>query len=165
MPAQPQHGLPLPAKLFLIRLVLPWIIPLGCLNLSVYGIVLLVALVPCSVRWVRGKAGRIRLPDTGLLLFNCWAAVSLEVVHGIGPAIQPGGMLFIERMGSFLMARCFIRTPDDFRNMVMFVAKLLIYLLPLEANRDLFPAIWSANLANNTAARDAKDCHVEASTT
>ncbi|EJL50980.1 lipid A core-O-antigen ligase-like enyme [Rhizobium sp. CF122] len=130
MVAQPNHGLALPVKLFLVGLVLPWIIPFGSLNLSAYRIVLLVAFVPCSVLWMQGRAGRIRLPDLGLTLFHLWAAVGLVVVHGIGPAIQPGGMLFIEGMGSYLMARCFIRTPDDFRSMVMFVSKLLVCLLP-----------------------------------
>jgi hypothetical protein len=98
--AQSNHGLALPVKLFLVGLILPWIIPLGSLNLSAYRIVLLVAFVPCSVLWMQGRAGRIRLPDLGLMLFNLWAAVGLAVVHGVGPAIQLGGMLFIEGMGS-----------------------------------------------------------------
>jgi O-antigen ligase len=39
-------------------------------------------------------------------------------------------MLFIEGTGAYLLARCYIRTAGDFRNMVIFVIKLMMCLLP-----------------------------------
>ena len=104
--------------LFLVGLVIPWIIPVGPLNLSVYRIVLFVTLLPCLVMWASGKAGRIRAPDIGLFLYSGWAAITLVNAHGIAAAIEPGGILFIETMGAYLLARCYIRDAEDFENMI-----------------------------------------------
>lgn len=119
-----------PAKLFLVGLLVPWILPIGSLNLSVYRIVLLMTLLPCLVMWFQGKAGPKRIADFGLLLFCLWAAISFVVVQGVAPAIEPAGILFIESMGAYLLARVCIRSANDFRNMVVFVAKLIVCMLP-----------------------------------
>lgn len=117
-------------KLFLTGLVVPWIIPLGPLNVSAYRIVLLIAFFPCFAMLAGGKAGPLRLADIGLFLYSAWMAISLGVVHGVGPAIQSGGMLFVDGTGAYMLARCYIRTADDFRNMILFAIKLLLCLLP-----------------------------------
>jgi hypothetical protein len=117
-------------KLFLIGLVIPWIIPLGPLNLSAHRIVLIFSLLPCLVTWARGRAGPIRIADIGLHLYSIWAVLALAVVHGVGPAMQSGGIFFVEGTGAYLLARCYIRNADDFRNMVVFVIKLIICLMP-----------------------------------
>lgn len=122
--------LPVAIKLFLIGLVIPWILPLGSLNLSAYRIVLIVALLPCVAMWAQGKVGPIRIADIGLQLYSIWAALALAVIHGVGPGLQSGGMLFIEGTGAYLLARCYIRTAADFRNMIIFVIKLMMCLLP-----------------------------------
>lgn len=117
-------------KLFLIGLMIPWIVPMGPLNLSAYRIVLIVALLPCIAMWAQGKVGPVRIADIGLHLYSIWAALALAVIHGIGPALQSGGMLFIEGTGAYLLARCYIRTAGDFRSMIIFVIKLMMCLLP-----------------------------------
>jgi hypothetical protein len=117
-------------KLFLIGLMVPWIIPLGPLNVSVYRVVLLTAFLPCLATLAGGKGGRLRLADVGLFLYSAWVVIALCVTHGLGPAIQSGGMLFIDGTGAYLLARCYIRTADDFRNMIIFTIKLLVCLVP-----------------------------------
>lgn len=123
-------GLPWPVIVFLIGLVTPWVLPVGPLNMSVYRFVVLGTLLPCLVMWGRGKAGPIRIADVGLIIFCLWASVSLAVVHGIAASIEPIGILIIETLGSYWLGRCFIRSAEDFRNMVRLAAKLVLLLSP-----------------------------------
>ncbi|MBD9374407.1 O-antigen ligase family protein [Rhizobium sp. ARZ01] len=124
-------GLAWPVKVFLVGLFIPWIIPMGTLNLSVYRLVLLLAWVPCFQMWVRGKAGRIRVADVAIILFCIWASLSLAIVGGTLPMIEAIGMLNIETLGGYLLARCYIRTADDFHDMLQFTVRLIVILLPL----------------------------------
>jgi hypothetical protein len=128
--AQTKKKLPWPVVLFLFGLIIPWIIPVGPLNLSVYRIVLMATLLPCLVTWVSGRAGRLRVPDVCMLLYCAWAGVSLVKAHGAGPAVEPAGMLFVETMGPYLLARCYIRDAEDFENVITLAAKLVVLLLP-----------------------------------
>lgn len=125
-----QVKLPWPVATFLIGLITPWIIPVSTMSLSVYRIVLLAMLLPCLFMWVTGKAGKIRLADIFIVLFSLWISLSLAVVDGFEPMIQSIGINNIETLGAYLLARCYIRTANDFRNMVQFTCKLVILLLP-----------------------------------
>lgn len=127
---QPTDKLPWPVVLFLVGLVVPWVIPIGALNMSVYRIVLVGSVLPCLVLWMRGRAGRIRAADVGLLVLCLWVAISLAVAHGLQSAIEPAGIFLVETMGAYLLARCFIRTRKDFENVVRLWTKLVLLLLP-----------------------------------
>ena len=122
--------LPWPVAIFLVSIIIPWIIPVGPLGLSAYRIVLIVALLPCLVMWRGGKAGPIRAADISILLFCLWAAITLVASQGIASAVEPSGILLIETMGAYLLARCYIRDANDFANMIALVTKLVILLLP-----------------------------------
>lgn len=122
--------LPVAVKLFLIGLLIPWIIPLGPLNLSVYRIVLLFTLLPSVAMLAQGKVGPVRPADFGLLLYSVWLTIALGVAHGLGVAAQSGGMMLVDGMGAYLLARCYIRNIDEFRGMIVFVVKLLACLAP-----------------------------------
>lgn len=129
-PEAKQERLVWPLKLFLIGLMVPWAIPIGPLALSVYRIVLLIAVIPCLLAWLRGRAGPKRLADFGFLLFCSWAAIAFFVVQGVEESIEPAGILFIETMGAYMLARVCIRTPQDFSRMVLFVAKAIVCMMP-----------------------------------
>lgn len=122
--------LPWPVVLFLVGLVIPWIIPLGPLNLSVYRFVLLGTLLPCLAMWARGQAGPIRASDIGLFLFSGWVGLTLIVAHGPASGTQSAGIFFIETMGAYLLARCYIRDAEDFENMIDLMVKIVVLLLP-----------------------------------
>lgn len=128
----PKSKLELPwfVLLFVVSLIIPWIVPIGTLNMSVYRIVLLALLLPCLGMWLRGKAGPFRIADFALVLFSLWASLTLVIAHGMGGALEPAGILFIETMGPYLLARCYIRTADQFRNVVLLWSKLVILLAP-----------------------------------
>lgn len=116
--------------LFLVGLVIPWIIYVGPLRFSVYRLILLGALVPCLVIWARGGAGRIRLADLAVLAFCGWGAVCLLVNHGVSAGLQPSGILFIETAGPYFLARCFIRTEQQFEAMIRVLFWIMVFLLP-----------------------------------
>ena len=119
-----------PLALFVVGLVIPVYIPLGPLRLSVYRLVLLLAFMPTFVSWLAGKAGRIRLPDILLLAFCFWCSLSFITVHGLALSIEAIGILWIETMGSYLLARCYIRTADDFLRLARLLFWTIAVLLP-----------------------------------
>ena len=60
-------------------------------------------------------------------------------------------MLFIETLGPYLLARCYIRDADDFYNAVQLLFRIVALLLPFaifefvsgqNISRDLFAAIF-----------------------
>lgn len=124
---------PWPIVIFIASLVIPWIIPLGPLSMSPYRFVLLALLVPCIVMWVRGRAGPIRAIDMAVVLYCVWSAISMTVVHGASASVQSSGIFFIETLGAYLLARCYIRTAADFESMVVLVTRIIVLLLPFAA--------------------------------
>ncbi len=114
----------------MVGLVIPFIFMVGDLRLSVYRIVLLVMVVPLLFLWLSGRAGRIRVADIALLLLCAWTVLSLAVVHGSATAIKTGGSFFYETMGAYLLARCYIRTADDFFRMSRLLFFIVISFTP-----------------------------------
>ena len=119
-----------PVFLFLTALVVPWVIPIGTMRMSLYRIVLVVMLFPCLAMWMAGKAGRIRIADIALLLFWFWCMLSFIVVNGAALTTQSSGILFVETIGAYLLARCYIRDADDFYNMVQLLFRIVVFLSP-----------------------------------
>jgi hypothetical protein len=119
-----------PVFLFLLGLVWPCVIFFGPLRMSLYRVVLLVMIIPCLGRFATGRAGRIRAADVALLLFSFWRILSLSVVNGVESSAQTSGIEFLETVGPYLLARCFIRDADDFYDMVLLMFRLVVVLLP-----------------------------------
>src|SRR5690606_19032931 len=130
-------SLPWPALALLVALQLPWIFSIGDLRLTPYRLVLLLVLPICLKRWVSGQAGRIYLTDIALLLFCGWCAIATAVMHGVSEAIEPAGILFIETMGGFLVARCYIRDEDSFYMMAKVLFVISMILLPFALHETL----------------------------
>jgi hypothetical protein len=117
-------------RLFLASLVVPWVVTVGPVSLSISRVILLAMLLPCLAKWIGGASGRIRASDIALLLFCLWGAMSLVVVQGPISAVQPAGILFVETMGAYLVARCYIRDADDFFHMARMLFRLVAILFP-----------------------------------
>lgn len=122
--------LALPVVLFLIALAVPLTLQVGGLRLSVYRIILLIMVVPLLFMWLSGRAGRIRLAEIALILLSVWASISLAVVHDTGTALEGGGIFFAESVGSFLLARCFVRDERSFRAVVKVLFSMVLFLAP-----------------------------------
>ena len=125
-----KKGLPWPVFLFLPALIVPWLLPIEALRLSAYRIVLVVMILPCLFLWLTGRAGRIRLTDVVLLFFCVWVFLSLFINNGLSSSVEPSGIIFIETFGTYLLARCYIRGPDDFYNMVRVLFWINLFLSP-----------------------------------
>jgi O-antigen ligase len=95
-----------------------------------YRAVLLAMIVPCLVRWLSGKAGPIRWADVLLIAFALWQALCLIVNHGVAEALQSAGIGLIETIGAYMLARCYIRDADDFRNAVRLLFWMVVVLMP-----------------------------------
>ena len=71
--------------------------------------------------------------------------------------------MFIETVGPYLLARCYIRDADDFYNVIQLLFRIVLLLLPFaivefvtgqDIWRDLFAAIWPVKTDSADASRD-----------
>jgi O-antigen ligase len=119
-----------PVALFLIALVVPWIISVGPLRMSVYRCILLAMVLPCLVTWLVGKAGKMRIADIAILLFWLWSLLSFVANHGLMLSIEPAGIEFVETVGAYLLARCYVRDADAFYSVVQTLFRIVLVLMP-----------------------------------
>lgn len=135
-----QRRLPWPVTAFIVSIFVPLSVYVGPLQLSANRLVLLIAVVPCLFMLVTGRVGPVRSSDVLLIGLCLWAALSLSVVHGplatvmtsAGPAwmVEAIGIFAIETLGGYLIARCFVRTPDHFFQLVRLLLIGFLALLP-----------------------------------
>jgi O-Antigen ligase len=128
--------------LFVIGLVVPWILQIGPIRLSAYRIVLLAVTVPCVFMWLGGRAGKPHWADFAILMVWLWTTLGYLVVHGPGVAVEAGGILFLESFGAYTLARCFIRSEEDFHNLARLLFGVVLFLLPFA----VIEAVTSRNL-------------------
>ena len=140
-----RDALPWAGRLFLISLIIPWIIELGSLRLSVSRIILIATILPCLAMWMNGKAGRIRVPDILVILFCLWCSLSLAVVHDVATSIQSGGMMGIETMGAYFLARVCVRNEKQFYGMVKAIFLIILFLLPFS----IYESVTGSNISLN----------------
>lgn len=120
-----------PARILIVSLFLPWTWHLGSVAFPPYRLALAIMVLPCLLHWIRGRAGPIRLADITLLLYCFWCAVSLGVNHGFEGSIKQAGNQFVETAGAYLVARCFIRDADSFREAIRLLFVVVVILLPI----------------------------------
>jgi hypothetical protein len=129
-PSERAGRLPTIVLIFILSLFLPFFFTVGPMLMTASRLVLLLTVVPCLFMLLSGRAGRVGLADIALLAMCAWTAVSLSVVHGPGFALEPAGIVFVETMGAYLLARCFIRDADTFFRMVRCFVVLIALMLP-----------------------------------
>ena len=52
------------------------------------------------------------------------------VIHGLAIVAQPAGIGFVETIGAYLLARCYIRDADDFHNAIELLFRTVLFLMP-----------------------------------
>jgi len=131
MKANPKHIL----FLFFLCILLPPEISfnLGSIRLTPYRLMLLILIIPL-LKWLFFDSDRgwyIKLID-GLVIFNCcWSVVSLIINAGLSQGIESGGILFVESIGSYLIARRLINNQEMFDYYIKLSMFLCVILLPL----------------------------------
>jgi len=135
-PASDRVKLGWPVVALCWSLIIPWIIPLGSLSMQPYRIVLIVTFFPALFRIFGGKAGRIGVADVAILLFSCWICVALVMAHGLPGAVEQAGSQVLETLGTFMVARAYIRSSRDYealaRLLFVIVGMVLFPLALLE---------------------------------
>lgn len=140
-----------PIWVFFISLTIPYLFQVGPLQLSALRIVLIVMMIPCIFLWITGRTGPIRVADVALFLASFWIALSFFANHGIRVAMEAGGIAFIETMGGYLLARCFIRNADDFYVLIKVLFWIIILMLPFAIYETLTSHNILLDLANKLA--------------
>lgn len=111
--------------------------------------------------WLAGKAGPKRKGDILLFMYAFWCSLSFVVNNGLGPSVQPAGITFVETVGPYLVARCYIRNADDFHRLFRFLFKIMLVLWPFALLellghpilRDMFAAVWPVKVAGEMQGR------------
>jgi len=116
--------------LFLIILAIPVYFFIGTIKLSPYRVVLLVMFIPTVLMLLAGKLGPFRLCDLMVLLFSGWGTLALFVNHDFDFALQPGGILIVETVGPYALARYCIRGARQFEVFARTLFWLIVAILP-----------------------------------
>lgn len=114
--------------LFVIALMMPPEVSLylGELRVTPYRVVLILSIGYCLFLLLSGRAGRIRLCDSLIILHGGYVFTALTFHHGLIQGLESGGIYFIEAIGAYLFARRFIRNAVDFRGFVAMLSFMVI---------------------------------------
>ena len=115
--AAPEVRVPTVLALLLIALALPFTFNIGPLAMSPARLLLVVLIVPMTLRWWKGEAGPRRVPDWLLIGYLCWQTISWINWGGIA-WIEYAGVLVIEAFGAYLVARLYVRDEASYRGMI-----------------------------------------------
>ena len=100
----------------------------GTLRIEAYRVVLALVLVYgfININIILKKADLI---DILLFFFILLASVSLIYNHGLQKGVESAGILIIEILGAFYLARLFITTPKNYYDINLWFATILALLL------------------------------------
>ena len=121
--------LPFPARLFLVMTVLPILFNAGSLALSGQRVLLLLFVVPLTLKLLRGAYGRLIWTDYFFFLYIVWATVAIAV-NNPDRVLQNVGSTGVDFLGGYLFGRAYIRSMDDFLALIRFFAILVCCTLP-----------------------------------
>ncbi len=118
------------AILFVISIFIPveFHVLAGSLRLEAYRVVLAAVLIYAFID-INQILKKANLVDILLFCFVILASASLIYNHGLKDGIESSGILIIEILGSFYLARLFITTPKRYYEINMWFATILAFLL------------------------------------
>lgn len=119
----------LPVLFYFAAVMLPININLGSIYLTGVRIVLIVMIIPLTLRLMAGKYGKILLTDILFFLHFIWIIVALGV-NNPDQVIQNAGATGIEFIGGYVLGRAYIRTAEDFAALVRTLAIIAFCTLP-----------------------------------
>ena len=115
--------------LYFLMIALPIHFNLGPIFMTGVRAMLLITTIPIVLRLFSGQLGRVLPTDVLLLVYSVWSLITLYVNSPLD-AVSYGGSYVLEVFGSYLLARCFVRTPEQFRAMCRGLFAVLIFSLP-----------------------------------
>ena len=135
------QGTPIVVVCFLVSLLVPFIIPVGVLDLQPHRIVILLTMPYLLARLFSGRAGRVTAFDILILFASLWCLFSYTISYGSGRArgstidqtLVFAGSYFVEMYGGYLIARVGIRNANDLRRVARFMFYCILVAIPLAA--------------------------------
>lgn len=124
-----RSAVPLPVVLFLLAIVFDLRFAIGSLNLSAMRLVLLVLIVPLTVRLLLGRYGRLVVTDILFFLHLAWTAVALAV-NSPSQVVTQIGSTGVEFLGGYVLARAYIRDAASFLALCRFLILIVLCVLP-----------------------------------
>jgi O-Antigen ligase len=121
---------PLWAVLFLVALCIPLSFLFGTFRMSPYRVILLITFIPAVVTLVSGRAGKVTSIDFFFFAATAWAALSLFVNTNFGDVYQTAAIFFFETFGSYLIARVYVSSFQQFYKFVKVLLVVFLILLP-----------------------------------
>jgi hypothetical protein len=111
--------------LYLIAVIIPFGFNLGSVTMTGLRLLLLITIVPTTLRVLSGQCGRVYPVDILFGLHVIWCAIALTVTSPQA-ALENVGATTTEFLGGYMLARSFIRTRGD---MIALIRALLILVL------------------------------------
>jgi len=125
-----QIKLPVPVLLYLLAVVIPVQFHLGPLSLNGLRLLLLVLIIPLTIRLLIGKYGRLFWTDLLFLLHIFWATVALAV-NNPDRVVENMGSTSIEFIGAYVLGRAYIRDAESFGALIRALILIVLATLPL----------------------------------
>ncbi|TDT73653.1 O-antigen ligase [Litoreibacter halocynthiae] len=116
--------------LYLVAVALPVRYSLGPIQMTGLRTVLALVFVPVLISYIRNPPAKGLSTDLLFALFAFWSLVAFSQTSPTH-ALENTGALTLELLGGFLIARRYIRTPEQFRATVKVVAAIVLLSLPL----------------------------------
>ena len=127
---------------FILSLIIPIIFYIGTIRLSFYRVFLIFTFIPCLISWASGRLGKVCPSDLFLFSYCSFSITSLVVNHGVQVALEPSGIVILETLGPYLLARRLIRNADEFLALSRIFLFTTIILLPFA----MFETITGQNI-------------------
>ncbi len=122
--------------LYIAAVALPVRYSIGPLQMTGLRTFLALAFIPLLVSYVKNLPTKGLSTDLSFMLFVCWAALAYSQTSP-AHALENSGVLILELLGGFLIARRIIRSADQFRTTVRLILIVVLLSLPIAVAESL----------------------------
>ncbi|WP_284176668.1 O-antigen ligase family protein [Frigidibacter sp. SD6-1] len=134
--------------LYLICVITPVAFNIGSVAMTPLRLLLLIMVLPLSARLFSGEFGRVLAVDILFFVHILWATIAIAV-NNPNRVVENVGSAAVEFLGGYLVARAYIRTPDQFEKLIKALVLLIIVLLPfglpeLKTGKPVIPTLIEA---------------------
>lgn len=121
--------LPTVVIVYLITVVMPVQFNLGSIALTPLRVMLLFLLIPLTSRLFSGQYGKVLVVDYLFFAHMAWATLAVAI-NNPNRVVENIGSNAVEFLGGYLIGRAYIRTPDQFQQLIKTLIIMVIILLP-----------------------------------
>ena len=107
------HKLPYIVWLYLLTVALPIGFNAGPLHITTLRLLLLIIIIPLTLRLLNGAYGKVIVTDYLFFLHIFWGAIAMWV-NNPDRVVEQMGSVGIEFLGGYIIGRAYIRTPSTF---------------------------------------------------